>query len=102
MFSTNDLSYTVIIKDLRYDVKSGGLHSFHLNEKIFPDLTKVIYRDADVKSYYPTLGAEYLCVPRHLPGMDKVLDKIKKLRIEYKNTGRIKDSNLYKLALNGG
>lgn len=48
VFSTNDLSYTVTIKDLRYDVKSGGLHSFHLNEKVFPDLTKVIYRDADV------------------------------------------------------
>lgn len=102
VFSTKDLSYTVMVDGLRYDVKSGGLHSKHENEKIYPDLKRFLYRDADVEGYYPSVGAEYNCVPAHLPGMDKVLAKVKRLKTEYKKAGRIKDANLYKLAMNGG
>lgn len=48
--TTNELSYSVIIKGVKYDIKSGGLHSYHNPEIIEPDLSKFIYRDKDVKS----------------------------------------------------
>lgn len=100
--NTNELSYSVVLHGVKYDIKSGGLHSYHNPEIIAPDLTKFIYRDKDVGSYYPSLGAEYGFVPSHLPGMDKVIRRIKNLRIQYKKSGNKKDAELYKLALNGG
>ena len=100
--TTNELSYSVILHDVKYDIKSGGLHSYHNPEIVEPDLSKFIYRDADVGSYYPSLGAEYSYVPIHLPGMDKVIKRIKEQRIQYKKSGDKKNAELYKLALNGG
>ena len=99
---TDELAYSVILHGVKYDIKSGGLHSFHNPEIVEPDLLKVIYRDKDVQSYYPSLGAEYGYVPSHLPGMDKVVKRIKAERIVFKEEGNIEDAELYKLALNGG
>lgn len=100
--STNELAYSVILNDVKYDIKSGGLHSYHTPEIIQPNLDKFIYRDCDVSSYYPSLGAEYSYVPTHLPGMAKVIKRIKEQRIEFKKKGDKKNAELYKLALNGG
>lgn len=47
---TDELAYSVILKGVKYDIKSGGLHSYHNPEIIEPDLSKFIYRDKDVKS----------------------------------------------------
>lgn len=99
---TNELSYSIVLHGVKYDIKSGGLHSYHNPEIVEPDLDKVIYRDADVSSMYPTLGATYGFVPSHLPGMDKVIKRIKDQRIQYKRDGKKADAELYKLALNGG
>jgi len=100
--TTNELSYSVILNGVKYDIKSGGLHSYHNPEIVEPDLSKFIYRDKDVSSMYPTLGAIYSYVPTHLPGMDKVILRIRNQRLEYKKSGNKKDAELYKLALNGG
>lgn len=100
--STTELSYTVIYNNIKYDIKSGGLHSWHENDIVEPNLTEVIYRDIDVASYYPSLGSEYEFVPKHLPGMGEVIKNIKIQRVKYKNEGKKKDAELYKLALNGG
>lgn len=102
VFSTNELSYSVVSRGVKYDIKSGGLHSWHENDIVIPDLTKVLFRDKDVSSYYPTLGSEYEFVPKHLPGMGKLIKNLKTLRLRYKAEGNKKDAELYKLALNGG
>lgn len=100
--TTNELSYSVILHGVKYDIKSGGLHSYHNSEIVEPDLSKFIYKDADVSSMYPTLGAIYSYTPSHLPGMDKVILRIRNQRLEYKKNGDKKNAELYKLALNGG
>ncbi len=102
VYSTTDLYYSVIYNDVKYDIKSGGLHSWHKDEIVEPDLTKYLYEDIDVNSYYPSLGSEYGFVPVHLPGMDKVIRRLKVMRLQYKAEGNKKDAELYKLALNGG
>lgn len=100
--TTNELSYSAIINGVKYDIKSGGLHSYHNPEIVEPDLNKFIYRDADVSSMYPTLGATYGYTPTHLPGIDKVIQRIKNQRLQYKKAGDKANAELYKLALNGG
>jgi len=100
--STTDLSYSVIYNNVKYDIKSGGLHSYHNPEIINPDKSKFIYKEKDVQSYYPSLGAEYGYTPSQLPGMDKVVKRIKTERIIYKEQGNEADAELYKLSLNGG
>jgi hypothetical protein len=100
--STDELSYSVILNEVKYDIKSGGLHSFHNPEIVEPDINKYIYRDADIISFYPTLGATYRFTPSHLPGMDTLIEELKEKRIEFKKTGDKKNAELYKLALNGG
>lgn len=100
--STDELSYSVILNEVKYDIKSGGLHSFHNPEIVIPDKKIYIYRDKDVQSYYPSLGAEYNYTPTHLPGMGKVVKRIKAERIIYKEQGNELDAELYKLSLNGG
>lgn len=47
--STDDLSYSVVLDGVKFDIKSGGLHSYHNPNIIEPDIKKFIYRDADVK-----------------------------------------------------
>lgn len=100
--TTDELSYSVIRDEVKYDIKSGGLHSWHSNNIIQPDLTKFIYRDEDVSSYYPSLGCEYEFIPAHLPGLGKLLKEQKTERVKDKREGRLADAELKKLALNGG
>lgn len=100
--NTKELSYSVILDAVKYDLKSGGLHTYHNPEIVSPDLDKFIYRDKDVNSMYPTLGATYRYVPRHLPGMDTLIEELKNKRLQFKKEGNKKDAELYKLALNGG
>lgn len=99
---TTELSYSVILDGVKYDIKSGGLHSYHQNEIIEPDPNKYYYRDVDASSYYPSSGAIFGFVPTHLPGSDKVLLQLKNERVLDKKEGRTKDAELKKLALNGG
>lgn len=98
--TTTELSYSVIMDGVKYDIKSGGLHSKHQNDIIIPG--NLEYRDVDVSSYYPTAGAVYKYVPTHLPGLELNLGLFKSERIEDKKAGRMADANLKKLALNGG
>lgn len=100
--STDELSYSVILNGVKYDIKSGGLHSFHNPEVVKYDLNKYIYRDSDISSMYPSLGSIYGYTPQHLPGMDKLIAELKSKRLQYKKEGKKKDAELYKLALNGG
>lgn len=100
--STNELSYSVVLNGVKYDIKSGGLHSYHNPEIVSPNLDKFIYRDCDVSSMYPTLGCIYNFTPSHLPGMDKVLNKIRLKRLEYKKLGDKSNAELFKLSMNGG
>lgn len=100
--TTDELSYSLILNEVKYDIKSGGLHSWHSNNMIEPDLSKFIYRDKDVSSYYPSLGCEYEFVPDHLPGLGKLLKEQKTERVKDKKEGRLADADLKKLALNGG
>lgn len=99
---TNQIDYTVIYKNVKYDVKSGGLHSWHNNDIVFPDKRKYIYRDADVSGYYPSLGASYKFTPEHLKGMDLFLNEFRLERLSDKKAGRKAEERLKKLALNGG
>lgn len=100
--NTNELDYTVILNGVKYDVKSGGLHSWHNNEIVCPDKKRYIYRDADVSSYYPSLGATYSFTPEHLKGMDLFLNDFRLERLADKKAGRKAEERLKKLALNGG
>jgi hypothetical protein len=100
--STDELSYSVILNEVKYDIKSGGLHSYHNSEIINPNLNIYKYIDCDVSSMYPTLGATYRYTPSHLPGMDTLIEDLKTFRIKCKKEGNKKDAELFKKALNGG
>lgn len=102
VIDTDELSYSVLYKDVKYDIKSGGLHSWHKNDTIEPDLRHYIYRDADVSGYYPALGAMYRFTPDTLPGMDVFLNEFRIERLQDKKAGRKAEERLKKLALNGG
>jgi hypothetical protein len=102
--TTTELSYRVYYKDTVYDIKSGGLHSFHKSEIIEPSITE-LYLDKDVSSYYPTLGAMWNFVPKHLGyQFAEELDAIRKERLELKanGLGKSNQANLLKLGMNGG
>lgn len=101
--STTELNYSVIFDGVQYDVKSGGLHSYHSTPEIVePDPKIYSYRDVDVSSYYPTSGVVFNFTPSHLPGMSSVLDDLRRKRLEFKKMGVKKEAELLKLALNGG
>ena len=102
--STNELSFEVMFKGLRYDIKSGGLHSYHKAE-IVEQEEGYIYEDVDVNSYYPSLGAEWKVVPKHLGNeFAEELNNIKneRLKLKREGLGKSAEANLLKLALNGG
>lgn len=102
--TTADINCRVLVNGNRYDVKSGGLHTYHNASIIIPGDNE-IYRDIDVSSYYPTLGAMWNFIPEHL-GKEcaEELDSIRLERLELKASGKGKspDAELLKLAMNGG
>lgn len=101
--STKEISCRVMYKGVAYDIKSGGIHSFHKNELITLK-EGYFYEDWDVESYYPSLGIEWEMVPEHMPGLQFLLKSLKSERSKLKEKGLKKSaaSKLIKLALNGG
>lgn len=101
---TKEINCRIIVNSVRYDVKSGGLHTYHSPEVVIP-LENEIYRDVDVSSMYPTLGAMWGFIPEHLgEEFAEELDCIRQERLELKRAGKGKseEANLLKLSLNGG
>lgn len=99
---TENFSLSVLWNGVMYDVGTGGLHSYHTEDIVAPDLDYYEYIDADVSSYYPTAGSVYKFVPRQFKGMDIFLGRFKDERLEDKAAGRWSEAALKKLALNGG
>ena len=102
--TTKEINVEVLFQDLKYDIKSGGLHSFHRAELIEPKSDEE-YEDIDVSGYYPSLGSEWQVVPNHLGDeFAEELGDIKNERIDLKKKGLGKsaEANLLKLSLNGG
>lgn len=102
--STNDLNCRVYYKDSIYDIKSGGLHTYHPNPILFSKNEDEIMEDIDVSSYYPTLGSEWEKVPKHFKRF-KLADILKRQAIERiadKLEGRLVLADFKKLKLNGG
>jgi hypothetical protein len=104
VFGTAELNCWVYYDGQRYDVKSGGLHTFHTNDITIPKPNEE-YEDVDVSSYYPSFGGEWEVVPEHL-GFEfgEELKAIKNDRVTLKKKGEGKGTlaNLLKLAMNGG
>jgi hypothetical protein len=101
--STDQINYRVIYKGTIYDIKSGGLHSFHPEPSIIKPTENQSYIDMDCSSYYPTLGGIWNFVPEHLKEgkFNEDLLQIKDERVSSKKTDPNKAA-LLKLALNGG
>lgn len=99
--STDEINCQVWFNGLRYDVKSGGLHTVHKSGYVKPPQGQE-YNDEDVGSYYPTLGSKYKFTPSQLEGMDMFLELFRQERLRDKREGRYGDDRLKKLALNGG
>lgn len=94
----------VMVDGNRYDIKSGGLHTFH-NPGIVRCGPNQRYKDKDVGSYYPTLGAMWVFVPEHLgPEFAEELDSVRCERMDLKRDGlgKSSDAELLKLSMNGG
>lgn len=53
--STKEINCRVMYGGSRYDVKSGGLHTYH-NASVVVPAKGMSYEDDDVSSYYPSLG----------------------------------------------
>lgn len=101
---TKEIEVEAKFDGIRYDIKSGGLHSYH-NAEIVKVEEDYIYEDWDVMSYYPTLGSEWAVVPKHLgSSFAEELGIIKEDRLELKRKGLGKsaEAELLKLSLNGG
>lgn len=102
--STKEICCRVMYKGNRYDIKSGGLHTFHNASVMVPGLGGC-YEDDDAGSYYPSLGAEWEMTPEHLgPEFAQELRGLKAERMQLKKDGLGKsaDAELLKLAMNGG
>lgn len=102
--STNEVNCRVMYKGNRYDVKSGGLHTYHGAAVVSPGPDE-IYDDWDVMSYYPSLISKWEFVPEHL-GIEfaEELELMRQERVTLKHTGlgKSSDAELLKLSLNGG
>lgn len=102
--TTKSISCQVMYKGNRYDVKSGGLHTYH-NASVVTVPEGWYYRDKDVSSYYPSFGEAWDIGPEHLgPEFTQELGFVKAERIDLKHRGEGKSSaaELLKLAMNGG
>lgn len=94
----------VMVEGVRYDIKSGGLHTYH-NASVVVCRPGWLYKDKDVSSYYPSFGEAWDIGPEHLgPEFTEELGLVKGERIELKHQGLGKspDAELLKLSLNGG
>lgn len=101
---TNEINCRIFYNGNRYDVKSGGLHTYHNPEVVIPDKDE-IYADKDVSSYYPTLGGDWNFIPEHL-GIEFAEElkaiKLERLELKHKGLGKSSDAELLKLGMNGG
>lgn len=101
---TKSINLRVLTGGNRYDIKSGGLHTYH-NPGIVICPVGWSYKDKDVSSYYPTLGAMWGFIPMHLgPEFGEELDSVRLERLDLKANGQGKSNlaELLKLAMNGG
>lgn len=102
--NTKSINCQVLYKGVRYDVKSGGLHTYH-NPSIIVPGTDEIYEDDDVESYYPSFGEAWSIGPEHLgPEFPEELGSVKSERSHLKSIGEGKSNaaELLKLSMNGG
>ena len=102
--TTTEVNCRVMYKGNRYDVKSGGLHTYHGASVVAPGPNE-IYEDDDVSSYYPSLGEAWGMTPAHLgPEFAEELKAVKEERLTLKRNGlgKSNDAELLKLAMNGG
>lgn len=99
---TSAINYRIYKDGTMYDVKSGGLHSYHPKAEVIKPAPGYVYWDWDVASYYPSLAAVLDASPRHIPGLGKTMEWMKVLRLQMKHQGLGKTprANLYKLAMN--
>ena len=104
VYDTKSISVRVYFKDVVYDIKSGGLHSFHPNKQIVKRKENDLYEDVDVSSWYPTLGCNkgYIPIQFKKLGLADILRKDKEERVLDKKAGRKLDAEVKKLRLNGG
>lgn len=102
--NAKSINCQVMLDGNRYDIKSGGLHTFHNPGIVIPGPDE-LYEDDDVGSYYPTMGAMWQFVPEHLgPEFAEELDSVRGERMDLKRDGLGKstDAELLKLSMNGG
>jgi len=101
--NTSEINCRIMFNGNRYDVKSGGLHTYHNPEIVIPNKNE-IYADKDVSGYYPTLGAEWKFIPEHL-GIEfaEELNSIKseRMKLKYEGLGKSNQAELLKLGMNG-
>ena len=104
VYNTKSIAIRVRFKNVIYDIKSGGLHSFHLRKEIVKKQEGYIYIDEDVSSWYPTLGSMKEYVPEDFKKLKlaKILQRDKEDRVRDKKAGRILEAEIKKLKLNGG
>jgi hypothetical protein len=83
------------------DLGKGGIHGVLRDKKtIIPEEGQRLFT-VDVEGLYPTVSSEWDYVPKHLPGLGKVLGRMKKERAVDKKAGRMVLSDLKKLGGNG-
>ena len=101
--SLKEINCRVYYEGTLYDVKSGGLHSYH-EPIIYKTPEGYFMEDIDVDSYYPSLGCEHGYVPKQFKPykLADILRTQKKERVADKKAGRIRKANFKKLKLNGG
>lgn len=102
--STKELNCRVYYKGVIYDIKSGGLHTYHPTPVFFEPKEDELLEDIDVSSYYPTIGSKWKRVPRHFKnlGLAEILDDHTNSRVIDKKEGRLTEADFKKLKLNGG
>ncbi len=94
----------VLYHNVRYDVKSGGLHSYH-NPGVIKRMPGYRYVDKDVSSMYPTISCMWGIGPAHLgPEAPEELDvmRCERLSLKAQGLGKSSESELIKLSMNGG
>lgn len=102
--TVKEIGCEVYYNNNRYDIGSGGLHTYH-NPTIFtPEDDEEVW-DIDVSSYYPSLGALWNIAPEHLgKEFSEELDtmRLERIDLKHRGLGKSSDANLSKLAMNGG
>ena len=102
--NVKELGCEVFYDGNRYDIGSGGLHTYHNPTIFIPEEDEEIW-DIDVSSYYPSLGALWNIAPEHLgKEFSEELDtmRLERIDLKHRGLGKSSDANLSKLAMNGG